>query len=141
MKIMKIKKAFTLFELLVSISIIAILVAVASTSYGVMQKKARDSRRIEDLNAIQKALEQYYGGNGYVYPVAGSNLPIGLTPDYMEKWPTDPKSGGSYAYSNDVAANSYCVCVEMDNLTGGNSSTQACSFGAPGPYYCVKSQQ
>ncbi len=47
---------FTLFELLVSISIIAILTAMVSLSYSVAQKKARDARRRQDMESVQKRL-------------------------------------------------------------------------------------
>lgn len=133
------KKAFTLFELLVSISIIGILVAVASTSYGAAQKKARDTRRMEDLNNIQKALEQYYGANGANYPATSGNL--GTT--YIQSWPKDPKSGSAYTYQfNTPLAGSYCVCTLLDSGNG-NSSDAVCStfVASGGAYYCVKSQQ
>ena len=42
-------KGFTLFELLVSISIIALLTALATISFSSAQKKARDSKRIQDM--------------------------------------------------------------------------------------------
>ena len=50
---------FTLFELLVSISIIAVLTAIAVVSYGGLNKKARDSRRIADLEKIRISLESF----------------------------------------------------------------------------------
>ena len=60
---MKKRKGFTLFELLVSISIIAILTALATVSYSIAQKKARDARRTQDMDAIRKAQELYYSQN------------------------------------------------------------------------------
>lgn len=54
------KKAFTLVELLVVVTIIAILSVTAYMAMGGQTIKARDSRRIEDLSTIQTALELYF---------------------------------------------------------------------------------
>jgi len=132
------KRAYTLFELLVSISIIGILIAVASVSYGAAQKKARDARRIEDVNAIQKAAEMYYSQNSYVYP---STTGAFITGGVIQSWPTNPK-GSNYLYTYTAASNIYCVGVSMDNPTGNCTSTACGGFGATtGGYYCVKNQQ
>jgi len=133
------KRAFTLFELLVSISIIGILIAVASMSYGSAQKKARDTRRIEDMNAIQKAAEMYYSQNNYSYP---ANKVVFVSSTLLQTWPKDPKLVTDYIYQKDVpAVGGYCVCVLLDSLTGGNSNANCSGFVASGAYYCVKNQQ
>jgi prepilin-type N-terminal cleavage/methylation domain-containing protein len=129
---------FTLFELLVSISIIAILVAIASVSYSSIQKKARDSRRIEDMSMVQKAAEQYYSQNNYVYP---STTGAFITGGVLGYWPIDPRGVGATAYVYSVAT-TYCACATLDNPVG-NASDKSCTFvsGGMGAYYCVKSQQ
>lgn len=131
------QKAFTLFELLVSISIIAILTAIAMMSFSSVQKKARDSRRVQDINSIQKAAEQYYSQNSYVYPPSTNSF---VTSNLMQLWPIDPKSVGWTAYSYNIGT-TYCACAAMENTTGGNASANTCVFAASGPFYCVKSQQ
>ena len=136
------QKAFTLFELLVSISIIAILTAVAMTSFSGAQRKARDSRRISDMNTIQKAAEQYYSFSNYAYPTTGVGTSwVGTNGEkVLEIFPTDPKSVGWTSYSYNVGV-TYCACAALENVTGGNSSSENCSIGTSGPFYCVKSQQ
>ena len=139
------KRAYTLFELLVSISIIGILIAVASMSYGSAQKKARDARRIEDMNAIQKAAEMYYSQKNYTYPATTGPSGDFITTGVMQQWPKDPKSVGWTAYTYSVAT-TYCACAAMDNLANGNCTLSTCNFnsagsGGTGPYFCVKSQQ
>jgi len=134
------KRAFTLFELLVSISIIGILIAVASLSYGAAQKKARDARRIEDITAVQKALEMYYSQNGFLYP---NNLSL-LTPGLMQKVPTDPKGAAATCqYLYYPASGGYCACICPEDRTLGNSNApNGCpSAASPQTYYCLKNQQ
>jgi len=136
---MKKSQGFTLFELLVSISIIGILVALATVSYSAAQKKARDARRIQDMKSIQTAAEQYYSMNNYTYP------PSEVTPwevdgqVVFEKFPTDPKPS-DYTYTWDFTPPGYCVCAEMENVTGGNSGA-GCNFQVGVDYFCVKNQQ
>ncbi|MFA6007206.1 MAG: type II secretion system protein [Candidatus Shapirobacteria bacterium] len=134
---MKNKKAFTLFELLVSISIIGILTAIASISYGAAQKKARDSRRIEDLNGIQKAAEQYYGATSYSYPATLNSL----SPTYILTVPVDPKGIGYTAYLYTPLAGGYCACAAVENLGTGNATKNDCTAFGAGNFYCVKNQQ
>jgi len=134
---------YTLFELLVSISIIAVLVAVATASYSGAQKKARDARRIDDLNSIQKAAEMYYSQNGYVYPANTGDF---TSSGVLQSWPSDPKTTNPYTYQpNTPAAGGYCVCTTaLDSQTGGNSNAGNCSAFLPsntGIFYCVKNQQ
>jgi|GEM_PF-600482 len=52
--------SFTLIELLIVIAIIAILSAVIVASTSTSRQKARDARRIQDLNDLATALEVYY---------------------------------------------------------------------------------
>jgi len=61
------KRGFTLIELLVVISIIGVLSTIAMTSLNAARIKARDAKRITEIEQIQKALEVYYSVHGY-YP-------------------------------------------------------------------------
>jgi len=122
----KIKKSgFTLFELLVSISIIAVLTAVAVVSFGGVNKKARDSRRMADLEKIRIALEAVKQV-GSTYPVAVGNT-ANLT-GYLDKWPMDPKTKGVYVYvrpSNYV----YQIGTSMEDLGSTNIASFTCGSG------------
>jgi prepilin-type N-terminal cleavage/methylation domain-containing protein len=61
------QKGFTLIELLVVISIIGLLASVVLVALNNTRKKARDARRIADVNQIAKALSIYYSNNN-AYP-------------------------------------------------------------------------
>ncbi len=66
------KKGFTLIELMVTISIIAIIAAVGITTFSQAQKLGRDARRKQDLRSLSIALELFYQKNGR-YPCSGTN--------------------------------------------------------------------
>jgi type II secretory pathway pseudopilin PulG len=128
----------------VSVSIIGILTAVVAFSFSSAQKKARDSRRVTDMNTIQKAAEQYYASNNYNYP-SSINMPWNGNDGVaiMSNFPADPK-GGSYVYScNTMTASGYCCCALMEVVAKGNSANSSCGFTAAGSkdYFCVKNQQ
>lgn len=120
-------RGFTLIELLVVIAIIGILSSVVLVSLNTARMKARDTRRIADLNQIRLALELYYDDKGYYPPTdcapAGwdcngyrysynttswAALATELRP-YLAQLPIDPINSGcppwnnncfSYAYGN-----------------------------------------
>lgn len=51
---------FTLIELMVVVSLIGILMLAGILAFTASQQNSRDSRRKADVDAIGKALEQYY---------------------------------------------------------------------------------
>ena len=74
------KRGFTLVELLVVISIIALLSTIAIVSLGSARAKARDTARIADMKQLATALEQYYADNGG-YPAVQA---VGTYPDWTK---------------------------------------------------------
>ena len=142
------KKGFTLFELLVSISIMGILVAMISISFSAAQKKGRDARRIEDMKMVQNAAEQYYSMSTYNYPTTYTTDTVwavsGTGQTVLSAFPRDPKNSAPYTYGCSTgAATGYCCCAAMENNSG-NSTNNTCTFvgvGGTGSFYCVKNQQ
>lgn len=137
---MKENKGFTLFELLISISIIGILTALAVVSFSSAQKKARDARRLEDMKSIQNAAEQYYSTVGnYVYP-AGTDIAANWTVNgqaLLQAFPKDPKGTGytGYTYTPAVAFDSYCACAAVEDLKNANSDSVNCEFQGVNPFF------
>lgn len=135
------KLGFTLIELMVVVSVIAILLGLGAASYTNAQKKARNSARKSDMRAMQTAFEQYYAINDR-YAVncavmAPGNLPEGLP---VERKPS-PWEGYTTG-SGSCALESYCTCAHLEGETG-NSSNGACDFSGPGTkeWFCVVNQQ
>lgn len=60
-------RGFTLIELLVVIAIIGLLATMAVVSFGNARKKARDTKRIADVNQLMKALNLYHEENGQFF--------------------------------------------------------------------------
>jgi prepilin-type N-terminal cleavage/methylation domain-containing protein len=150
MKRDKKKFGFTLVELLISISIIAILSVVLSVSFSRAQKSGRDQRRVSDLKAIQDAAEQYNLLNGSKYPTSVGVAWTGPGGQMiLQRFPTDPKE--SVNYTSSLTTSSYCICAKVENYKYGNSEGSNCTFGdaainnckvAPGNcYFCIKNQQ
>lgn len=132
------KRGFTLLELLVVISIIAILIGLSSVSYTTAQKKSRNSKRRGDIQAVSKAFEQYYSLNtGYTAncTTMAASLPQGL--------PTDPKNTAPYTYSISCPdTTTYCACANLESETG-NSDSANCTFSGAGTksYFCISQLQ
>lgn len=57
------QKGFTIVELLIVIVVIGILAAIVIVTFTGVQKKARDSDRRSDINAVNSLLEVYYADN------------------------------------------------------------------------------
>lgn len=58
------ESGFTIVELLIVIVVIGILAALVVTTFSGIQRKARDSERQTDINAIHGQVEAYYAQNG-----------------------------------------------------------------------------
>lgn len=125
------KNGFSLMELLITVSIIAVLVAIGIASYATINKQSRDAKRKSDIEQIRSALEMYRADNGY-YPSTGagswtqsSDLSTPLVDTYMPTVPLDPRSTQSYMYraTNTSGGQYYGYCVSAQLETENPSDT------------------
>jgi general secretion pathway protein G len=115
----KIKKnGFTLIELIVVVTIIAVLTVVGVISYGGTNKKARDSRRMADLEKIAMALEVYRQDVGSSYPPTADYSTF-LVTEYIQALPKDPKTGLDYTY-NRSAPYTYTIRATVEDAGSSN---------------------
>ena len=77
------KRGFTIVELLIVVIVIGVLAGIVLNTIGASQRKARDTQRTTDLQAVYKSLELYYQENDG-YPLAADfdiDIFNGLNPD------------------------------------------------------------
>jgi len=116
--------AFTLVELIVVITILAILWTIAFISLQWYSSQARDSKRLSDIQNIKKSLE-LFSLNTWKYPEPDSKLTVSYgDQDLRYQWtvweqvtvnlsrnlnekPTDPLTENEYTYSRTYAWNEY----------------------------------
>jgi len=157
---LSVNKGFTLVELLVVVTIIAILSVIGIAIYTGVQKTARDARRVGDVDAITGALEaNYNSGSGTYSTLAGANFSSGSVPidpldtstgGYQYNARSDDDASGASPSDNTITgagtavtmvtnAKYFYICAKMEDATKGNASGISGAAGAG--FYCKKNQQ
>ncbi len=129
---MKVRTGFTLIELLVVIAIIGILSTLAIVALGSARQKARDAKRVADINQISRALELYYADNNSYPSLITPGLPISFgSTTYLSIVPSNPTpriDGGcpNANYSYGLSANTnigymlgYCLGNDTGSIRSG----------------------
>lgn len=132
---------FTLIELLVVISIIAILSVVGIALFTTTQGKARDTKRVQDITAMSKAMEVRYENGVYQTSFSSTWFADGQTPD-------DPTSTKDYTSSGpsgtgNMSTAGYTICASLENSTGNANNGTGSGLGATsvGAYFCRRNSQ
>ncbi|MDD4026892.1 MAG: type II secretion system protein [Candidatus Shapirobacteria bacterium] len=112
------KSGFSLIELLVTISIIAVLSAVLVANFMGMRERARDAQKIQDLNAIKSALRMYYNDK-QSYP-----LTLNIGSSYL----ASDVSGYIYTQTNN--GDSFNLCVNLEAGAGDEDISSQVKCGA-----------
>ena len=127
-------KGFTLIELLVVIAIIGILSSVVLASLNSARVKARDVRRLSDIDSLKKALALYSNDNN-AYPVSVATTTLTgsdsvstalIGGSYIPTMPLDPQTPTfDYPYSTNASGNTFTLgfCAEAAN----NGHVQGCN--------------
>lgn len=122
-------RGFTLIELLVVIAIIGLLATIVIASLSTVQSKARDTRRMQDINSLQKGLAIYLATNGS-YPISVSTTTLNgtdavsaalIADGAFSAIPKDPQSPTyNYTYSTNANGSVYTIgfCLETNSLRG-----------------------
>ncbi len=80
------ERGFTLLELLVVMTIIGILAAIAVPALRDSPQRARESVLKEDLFTMRSVIDQFHGDKGFYPP----DLATLVTEGYLRKIPIDP---------------------------------------------------
>ncbi|MBI3420800.1 MAG: type II secretion system protein [Candidatus Sungbacteria bacterium] len=96
------KKGFTLIELLVVIAIIGVLASIVLASLNTARRKARDTRRVADMNQVKLALELYFD-SARSYPALTTTT--GFVPNFIAQFPKDPTGTGGLDYRYQALVN------------------------------------
>lgn len=135
------RSAFTLVELLVVVTIIAIVSGISIFSVQGVRLSAQDDKRAADLRAIQSAFARY-NADCFSYPLswpaAGSTLTgdPSLSPScastniYIRDFPEDPDPARSYYYEvTDFVGGkgiSYILCAALTEDDDPTSDVSGC---------------
>lgn len=140
------KKAFTLVEILVVVTIIALLASLAAVSYSQFVKQARDAKRTTDIEQIRAAIELYRNFDiAGAYPATLDFSGAGTIEDANAKYlgivPNDPLSSKGYTlyYASSAPFTDYTLCAYLENGVGAvvgttcGPSSLPCNY-CTGPY-------
>lgn len=145
-KFTKNPQGFTLVELMVVVSIIAILSVIGITVFTGIQKGARDARRKADVQAISKSLEAHYNDTACfasaIAPYCAVTTTTAATLFANGVIPTNPSPGGETYTVPGASASTYTVCAKLENSTGNYNDAGSTAVSAnTGTYFCIKNQQ
>ncbi len=122
---------FTMIELLIVITIIAILVVILLWFLRNQPYKARDAKRKADLKQYQISLEDYFNDNE-AYPPQGTleNCNSGDLRPYMNVVACDPRPGKiPYDYIVDPEGKWYAICADLENDNDPDIARTGCQNG------------
>jgi general secretion pathway protein G len=106
---------FTLLELLVVMTIIGILAAVAIPALRDSPQRAREAALREDLFTLRSTIDQYHGDKGYYPP----DLATLVSDGYLRQIPVDPMTKSRETW-----------VVDYEELEVGDESASSSAGGA-----------
>jgi prepilin-type N-terminal cleavage/methylation domain-containing protein len=133
------KRGFTLVELLVVIAIISMLASMVLSSINTARVKARDARRIMDIQQIYLALNLFYAKYGCLPITNGTACSgaIGWSDYNIGGWDYSSQPAGSPTFLGFLQTSGFISKVPADpvnNMTGDGTSGQFAYR-----YYCYPS--
>jgi general secretion pathway protein G len=130
------KKGFTIIELLIVITVIAILIGIALPRFRGMQEEGNIAKAAGELRGLAAAVESYYIHNSRQYPSQAAAVSTnwqaaitGASPQIIGTALNDPfNAPNQYSYATDAPTNSdYYVIFSVGpdgaaDITGVNGS-------------------
>lgn len=101
-------RGFTLVEIVITITVIAVVTTLPIVAYSGLQKNGRDTRRKQDLDNLNTAIIRYKNETG-TYPI-GTDLSVLQDQGYVQNLPADPlENNPDYQYLYESADGSKYV--------------------------------
>ncbi len=115
------QKGFTIVELLIVIVIIGILAAVSLVAYNSAQQRARDSKRMTDLQAIVKAGQSWGVETSQTFATINAGAVGGTAIGWFDGRYTSPKSVKEVFVDSGYLSNG--VQDPINRLAGGSQAS------------------
>ncbi len=130
---------FTLIEVLVAATIVALLSTIGLSGYQAITRSGRDALRKSDLEQIRSALEIYKSEKGN-YPTPQTTCVPALPSSYINPYPADPRPASSkYCYVRQSNL-TYQLCAHLENGAAADSycgslnlCTASCNYQVVNP--------
>ena len=131
------KNGFTLIELIITLSIIALLSTLIIPNMGNIQNKAKETSLKNTCHTIQVALESYYLSNNS-YPEGSSAhisaiIDILTTSNDLNQTPKNPYTKSEFNSSDTAGLIYYTYDNELYTITGYGADTETAITTITGP--------
>ena len=137
------RRGFTLIELMIVISVMAILIGISLPYFKGMQDEGKSAKAAGELRTLTTGIESYYIHNDNEYPSQRTGTPsadwqsalTGVTPTLVKKELKDAfLSSQEYSYvTSDTAASEYYVVFSV----GPNGEAEITAIGTDGTLTCA----
>ncbi|MFA6171488.1 MAG: prepilin-type N-terminal cleavage/methylation domain-containing protein [Patescibacteria group bacterium] len=135
-KFAKNRKGFSLFELMVAVSITSMVATMSAEQMDSVLPMARDAQRKANIHQVATALHLYYNDHG-AYPVSSSQEPTaagwlemkasleGTDPleSYMPEVPVDPLNDDAHKFEYSSDGEKFRIAYETEDTTDASPQT------------------
>ncbi|OGS12510.1 MAG: hypothetical protein A3J70_10965 [Elusimicrobia bacterium RIFCSPHIGHO2_02_FULL_61_10] len=124
----KLRKGFTLIELMIVVAIIGILAAIAIPKFADLINKAKEGSTKGALSSVRSAIQVYYGDNEGWFP-ADSLACVTLNAKYIAEIPLAKMPGTGHGDSRLVSPVSAAALADSAGWFYYNDTTAAVTWG------------
>ncbi|PWU22576.1 hypothetical protein C5B42_05650 [Candidatus Cerribacteria bacterium 'Amazon FNV 2010 28 9'] len=120
-------RGFTMIELLVALSIVAIMILLLALGQGLQLGRGEDAQRKSDFAKLKIAFEDYYNDHKcYPPPQILQQCNTTALAPYLGRVPCDPVSKQPYAYITDGSCRWYALFTTLDDTSDPDITTLGC---------------
>lgn len=116
---------FTLVELLISIAIMATLMAILLPNFMGARERARDAQKIQDIGAMKNALRIYYNDR-QAYPTGTATMLDDTFSSYMTN---TLNLGYTYSYTQQNSGDGFIISIGLEAGSGNDDTDSQVKCG------------